>query len=328
MRDVKERKKVEFEELTSMTPGIASTLRKNEITTLECLAMETLDDLKGILKGVSEKKIREIQIETWKALGYWFTPADMLDQSRKEQIVFTTGCEALDGILAGGVRTRGITEFVGEYSTGKTESLLTILCEALGRNSTFGAIFFDSEESFSEKRVAQIARLRGYEPKEILGRILYVPVWHTQHFMESVRWADRLIKERNVKLLLVDSIIAPLRAEYVGREVLWQRQQLLNRILRDLLNYAKGFNLAVVVTNQVVANPQVVYTGDPTANKVPTGGNILAHNAETRIYLRKAAYGNKRIARLIDSSWLPPAECVFQITEKGIEDVEEEGKNE
>jgi len=140
-----------------------------------------------------------------------------------------------------------------------------------------------------------------------------------------VRWADRLIKERNVKLLLIDSIIAPFRAEYVGREVLWLRQQQLNKTLRYLLNYAKAFNLAVVVTNQVVANPQVVYTGDdPTANKVPTGGNILAHNAETRIYLRKAAHGNTRIARLIDSSWLPPRECVFQITEKGITDVEEE----
>jgi len=318
---------MEFEELESITSSIASRLRKSDITTVESLAMMTLDELKEILKGVSEKKIREIQIEAWKATGYWFTPADMLSQIRKEQMVFTTGCSALDGILAGGVRTRGITEFVGEYSSGKTESLLTILCETLGRNGAVGAIFFDSEESFSEKRVAQIARLRGYEPRDILTRILYVPIWHTQHFMESVKWADRLIKERNVKLIMVDSIIAPLRAEYVGREVLWERQQILNKVLRILLNYAKAFNLAVVVTNQVVSNPQIIYSGDPTASKIPTGGNILAHNAETRIYLRKAAHGNRRIARLIDSSWLPPAECVFQITEKGIEDVEEE-KNE
>ena len=316
---------MDFEDLESMTPEIASRLRKNDVTTIESLAMQTLEELKLILKGVSEKKIRKIQIEAWKTLGYWFTPADKLSQMRKEQLVFATGCKALDDILAGGIRTRGITEFCGEFGVGKTESLLTILVETLGRNREFGAIFFDSEESFSDRRVGQIATLRGYEPEEILRRTMYVPVWHTQHFMESVKWADGLIKERNVKLILVDSIIAPLRAEYVGREVLWLRQQLLNRILRDLLNYAKAFNLAVAVTNQVVANPQVVYTGDPTANKVPTGGNILAHNAETRIYLRKAAHGNTRIARLIDSSWLPPRECVFQITEKGIEDVESEG---
>jgi len=314
---------LEFEDLEGMTPSIASRLRKNNITTLESLAMLTLHEIKETLKGVSERKIREIQIETWKALGYWFTPGDMLAKTRKEEIVFTTGCKALDGILAGGVRTRTITEFAGEYGTGKTESLLTIMVEALGKNGDYAAIFFDSEESFNEKRVAQIARSRGYDPGGILKRVLYVPIWHTDHFRESVKWADGLIKERNVKLILVDSIIAPLRAEYIGREVLWERQQLLNKILRDLLNYAKAFNLAVVVTNQVVAKPQTVYYVDPTANNTPAGGNILAHNAETRIYLRKSQ-GNKRIARLIDSSWLPPAECVFQITEKGIEDVPEE----
>jgi len=313
---------LEFEDLKSITPSIASTLRKNEISTVESLAMRTLDELKEVLKGVSEKKIREIQIEVWKSMGYWFTPADMLAQRRKEQLIFSTGCKALDEILAGGIRTRSITEFVGEYGSGKTESLLTILVETLGRDSTSSALFFDSEESFSEKRIAEIASARGYNAEEILHRIMYVPVWHTQHFMESVRWADRVIKERKVKLLLVDSIIAPLRAEYVGREVLWQRQQLLNRILRDLLNYAKAFNLAVTLTNQVVANPQATFSSDPLSNNIPTGGHILAHNAETRVYLRKSQ-GNKRIARLFDSSWLPPRECVFQITEKGIEDLEE-----
>ena len=317
---------MEFEDLESMTPGIASRLRKNDITTVESLAMLTLNELKEILKGVSEKRIREIQIEAWKATGYWFTPANMLEKTREKQLVFTTGCKALDGILAGGIRTRAITEFVGEYGSGKTESLLTIMVETLARNPDYTVLFFDSEETFNSRRVAQIASARNYDAESILKRIVYIPIWHTQHFMESVKWADGIIKKMNVKLILVDSIIAPLRAEYVGREVLWERQQLLNKILRTLLNYAKAYNLAVVVTNQVVANPQVVYAADPIANKTPTGGNILAHNAETRIYLRKAAYGNRRIARLIDSSWLPPAECVFQITEKGIEDVPEEAE--
>ena len=32
------------------------------------------------------------------------------------------------------------------------------------------------------------------------------------------------------------------------------------------------------------------------------------------------------VARIIDSSWLPPRECAFQITEAGITDLEEEQK--
>jgi DNA repair protein RadA len=312
---------VEFEDLKSLTPALASDLRKAGIMTVESFVMERLDELKEKLKGVPEDKVREIQVEAWKALGYWFTPATKLTEKRKEVLTFPTGCKALDSILGGGVRTRVITEFSGEYGSGKTETLLTLLVEALAWNPEVSAIYFDSEESFSEVRVTQIAKSRGYDPDDILRRVIHVPIWHTQHFQEVIKQADTLIKNQNVRLLFVDSIIAPFRAEYVGREVLWLRQQLLNQMLRQLLNYAKAFNLAVVVTNQVVASPQVVYTGDIIGQNPPTGGHILAHNAETRVYLRKAT-GNKRIAKLMDSSWLPPAECVFQITEKGIEDLE------
>jgi DNA repair protein RadA len=313
--------KMEFEDLKTMTPTIASDLRKAGIMTVESFAMETLDDLKKKLKGVPEDKLREIQVEVWKALGYWFTPATKLTEKRKEILTFPTGCKALDSIIGGGVRTRVITELSGEYGAGKTETLLTLLVETLTRNPEASSIYFDSEEAFSEVRIAQIANSRGYNPDDILKRTIHIPVWHTQHFQEAVNQADTLIKSQNVKLLLVDSVIAPLRAEYVGREFLWLRQQILNQILRQLLNYAKAFNLAVVVTNQVVASPQVLFTGDIISQNPPTGGHILAHNAETRLYLRKTI-GTKRIATLFDSSWLPPAECVFQITVRGIEDLE------
>lgn len=312
---------MEFEELKSITSTIAAHLHRGGVNTVEALAMQTLDELKAKLPGVPEEKIRELQLEVWKALGYWFMPASQLIEMRKKLLTFPTGSKALDKMLGGGVRTGSITEFCGEYGSGKTECLLTLMVETLGRNKDYGTIFFDSEATYSQERVEEIARQRGFEPEAILDRTTYVRIWHSQHFKEAVAQADTLIKKGNVKLILVDSIIAPIRAEYLGREVLWYRQQVLNSILRDLLNYAKAFNLAVVVTNQVVANPQVVYSQDPVLMNPPTGGHILAHNAETRIYLRKGE-GNRRIARLIDSSWLPPGECVFRITEKGVEDVE------
>jgi len=90
------------------------------------------------------------------------------------------------------------------------------------------------------------------------------------------------------------------------------------------LNIAKFDNLAVVVTNQVVDNPQMIYSSDPVQRKIPTGGNIVAHNMETRVHLRPAGGStrNRRIAYLHDSSWLAQGECRFQITDRGIEDVE------
>ena len=317
---------MEFEDLVCITENMASKLRNAGINTVEALAMQTFNQLKQIFPKMPDDRIRHMQEEVWKTLGYWFTPASKLTELRKEELIFSTGCKALDKILAGGIRTRCITEFSGEYGAGKTESLLTILVETLGRNPNIQAIWFDTEESFKEIRVSEIAASRGYKPDKILAATIYVPIWHTDHFMTMIQKADSLIKNRNVRLILVDSITGPLRSEYLGREVLWLRQQILNRILRYLLNYAKAFNLAVVVTNQVVANPNAVFTFDPVQQQIPVGGNILAHNAETRIYLRKAARGNVRIARLIDSSWLPPAECIFMLTEKGIEDIPEEPK--
>ena len=315
---------MDFEDLQSMTANVASQLRKRGVTTVSKLAMLNLDALKGIMRGVSEKKIREIQVEAWKATGGWFKPGTVLEEERKNQLVFSTGCRSLDELLGGGVRTGSITEFTGEYGTGKTECLLTTLVEALGRNRDVSAVFYDTEETFSIIRMKHIAETRGYGTEELLGRFTLLKVWHTDQFQVAVAEADPLINNRNVKLILVDSIIAPLRAEYIGREMLAERQQILNNILRELLNYAKLYNLAVVVTNQVSDKPEQVYTYDPVEQKPPTGGNIMAHNAETRVYLRKAGGGNRRIARLIDSSWLPPGERVFQITERGIEDVQDE----
>ena len=52
-------------------------------------------------------------------------------------------------------------------------------------------------------------------------------------------------------------------------------------------------------------------------NYLPNG--FISHNCQFRIYLRKGKAG-KRIARLIDSPYLPEGEAVFKVTEKGIVD--------
>lgn len=317
----------DFEEITEITANIATKLRDKGISTVEKLATQTFDELKEKLSGIQETKIKEIQLAVWKRLGYWFTPAKKLAEVRRTEEVFSTGSKRLDNLLQGGIRSREITEFVGEFAAGKTESLLTTLVVNLPVRPDCTAIWFDTEESFSDRRVTQIATERGINAEGILERTIYTPIWHTQHFEEMIYQADSILKARNVKIIFVDSLVASLRAEYIGRETLWHRQQILNKILRILLNYARAFNLAVIVTNQVVADPAQIYTQDPVRRMPPVGGNILAHNAETRLYLRKAA-DTMRIVRLIDSSWLPPGECVIKISSKGIEDPKELGPSE
>ncbi|MEM2922511.1 MAG: DNA repair and recombination protein RadA, partial [Candidatus Bathyarchaeia archaeon] len=93
----------------------------------------------------------------------------------------------------------------------------------------------------------------------------------------------------------------------------------LNFHLHKLLRLAEALNLAVVVTNQVQANPAAFF-GDPNR---PAGGNVMAHACTHRIYLRKGK-ANTRVAKVTDSPCLPSdRDAIFVITEKGIEDTEE-----
>jgi len=132
---------------------------------------------------------------------------------------------------------------------------------------------------------------------------------------------DHLFKkcpEENAKLVVVDSMISHFRGEYIGRDTLSERQQILNQYLHKLLRLSEAYNTAVVITNQVQANPAQFF-GNP---EHPTGGHVMAHACTHRIHMRKGR-GDMRVAKIIDSPYLPEKSASFKITEKGIEDTEE-----
>lgn len=74
------------------------------------------------------------------------------------------------------------------------------------------------------------------------------------------------------RLLVVDSIIGLYRTEFAGRGELAERQQKLGAHIRDLVKLAAEFNLAVLVTNQVTADPGNMFVADA---KKPVGGKYV-----------------------------------------------------
>ena len=132
-----------------------------------------------------------------------------------------------------------------------------------------------------------------------------------------VKDLGRYINERNTKLVIIDSIISLHRAEFTGRGTLADRQQKLNSILHKLVRIAEIYNVAVVITNQVLSSPDTFF-GDPTK---AAGGNVIGHTSTYRIYLRKS--GENRIAKMIDSPYHPYSDTRFTINQKGIDDLEE-----
>ncbi|MGA9152380.1 MAG: hypothetical protein WBZ36_17535, partial [Candidatus Nitrosopolaris sp.] len=119
-----------------------------------------------------------------------------------------------------------------------------------------------------------------------------------------------------VKLVIIDGIIVH-RGEFVSRGTLADRQQRLNSMLYKIIRLAEIFNIAVVITE--VATPDTFF-GDPTK---AAGGNIVTHSSTYRIYLRKS--GENWIAKMMGSPYHPYSDTRFTITQKGADDIDEEG---
>ena len=143
---------------------------------------------------------------------------------------------------------------------------------------------------------------------------------NSDHQILVLEKADKVIQENNVKLIIVDSLTAHFRSEYLGREMLAERQQKLNSHLHRLVRLSRAFNACAVVTNQVMSRPDAFFA----MAVEPVGGHIVSHTTHTRIFLRRTASGPVRICKLISSPYLPEGERIFKITEEGVKDITEE----
>lgn len=124
--------------------------------------------------------------------------------------------------------------------------------------------------------------------------------------------------EDQFSLLIIDSIMHPFRVDFSGRGELADRQQQMGRMLSRIQKLSEQFNIAVYITNQVMADPGggSAYAIDP---KKPVGGHIMAHASQTRLFLRKGK-GEQRVCKIYDSPCIPESEAVFQLSEGGLID--------
>ncbi len=314
-------RKVRSIEDLGLSASIINKLKEAGYRTLEAIAVANINELASVV-GLPVPTAQRIISKARDALGLRFMTALELKKERLNIGRITTGSRKLDELLGGGVETRTITEFFGEYGTGKTQICMQLAVNVQLPREKGGlegkALFIDSEGTFRWERVEAMARAVGLDPDKAMSNIIWARAISSDHQMAIVEEAMDLIPKENIKLLVVDSVTGHFRAEYPGRENLAVRQQKLNRHLHQLARIAEIYDVAVVVTNQVMARPDVFY-GDPT---IAVGGHVLAHAPGVRVQLRRGR-GNRRIARIVDAPHLPESEAVFVITDAGIRDIEE-----
>ena len=316
-----EKKRYECLEDLEIGPATSKKLREIGFHTVESLAMATAKELEQA--GISKTKAQELIHKARSCMPLPFIRGDELLKMRQTVLRLTTGSSMLDKLLGGGIESQSITEFYGEFGSGKSQ-----ICHQLCVNVQLppeqggldgAALYIDTENTFRTERIFQMAQNLGLEPEEAFKKIIFAEAYTSDHQMFLLENADKVIKENGVRLIIVDSLTSHFRSEYLGREMLAERQQKLNKHLHRLIRLARGFNAAAVVTNQVMSKPDVFF-----GNAVhPVGGHIVAHTSHTRVFLRKSARGPVRIARLVSSPYLPEGEGIFRVSERGIEDVTE-----
>jgi len=304
-------------------PGVGdATLKKLKdagILTIRTLAMYPLGKLieeVGLGTKTAEKLVKTAQ--DVEKMG--FKSADLIWEKRKLLNRLTTGSQNFDDLLGGGIEPGAVTEVFGEYRTGKTQ-LAHQLCVNVQLKYEQGglegnALYVDTEGTFRPERIIQMATALDLDYNKILKNITIGRAYNSDHQILLIREASKIIEERNIKLVILDSLIGHFRSEYVGRGTLASRQQILNSHLHDLLRLSEIYDeLAVLFTNQVSAKPDVFY-GNPLTH---TGGHVVAHGATIRVFLRKGK-GEQRIAKVVDAPNIPESDTVFTITEDGIKD--------
>src|ERR671910_2868069 len=318
---------LDIQDIPGIGPTTAKKLRDAGVLTVMDLAVTSSEELSVEINSSKESAAAFIiaaqqLLRDSNLLDKEFVTADVALEKRKSLLRCTTGSNALDKLLLGGIETQAVTEFYGEFGSGKSQICHTLCVTASqpveqgGPGS--GAILIDTEGTFRPERVDQIARARGLDPSEILKKVAICKAYNSSHLELIVKSMGKYIDDFKAKMIIIDSIISLHRAEFAGRGTLADRQQRLNSIMHKLVKIAEIYNVAIIVTNQVQSTPDTFF-GDPTK---PAGGNVIGHASTYRIYLRKA--GNDRIAKIIDSPYHPYSDVRFTVNEKGIDDIDSE----
>jgi DNA repair protein RadA len=315
---------VDLEDLPGVGPAIAEKLRDGGYNSLEAIAVASPAELVTAAEIGEATAAKIINAAREAADIGGFETGDKILERRQEIGKLTSGSHALDALLGGGIETRALTEFYGEFGSGKTQVAhqlavnVQLPLEKGGLNGS--VIIIDTENTFRPERIRDMAEAVGLDFEEALRHIHIARAYNSNHQILLVDKAEQLAEElreteKPVRLLIIDSATAHFRSEYVGRGTLADRQQKINKHLHDALRFGDLNNAVVMITNQVQVRPDAFF-GDPTR---PIGGHVLGHTVTFRVYLRKSK-AEKRIARLVDSPNLPEAEAVFSVTGAGIGD--------
>jgi DNA repair protein RadB len=231
-----------------------------------------------------------------------------------------TGCSPVDDLLDGGFERGTVTQLYGPPAAGKTNLALSAAVEAAVAGET--AVYIDTEgvsvDRFQQLLDARIAAANAERDsgddsialEDVASRIVIEDALDFAEQEAAVRDAEEFAS--HASLIVLDSATGFYRLERTGEGSDGEALRGVARQVTHLLSLARKHDLAVVLTNQVFADPD----SDRTR---PLGGNTLEHWTGTVLRIERFRGGNRR-ATLEKHRAKPAGESVqFRITESGLE---------
>ena len=222
-----------------------------------------------------------------------------------------TGCSCIDSHLNGGISPQSVTLIYGEPETGKTT--LAMQCAVNCAKQNLKTLFVDCDNTFSPKRLAQVASGKFEEIANLI--ILIKPA----DFREQTAVIDRISEytEKNFGLVIIDTLNSLYRAKVAeSSEKAFRLNRELNRQMAILAQAAKTQKIPMVITSQVHSVFNETYV-----TVAPVATRVLKFWADTIIAM-KPAENPQTIKAVLEKTHekAQEATCHLRIDETGIHD--------
>ncbi|KAI9204175.1 P-loop containing nucleoside triphosphate hydrolase protein [Polychytrium aggregatum] len=271
--------------------------------------------------------------------------------------------DVLDRVLRGGLPV-GIIEIFGRNGTGKTQVALQLCLSAQLPHHCGGleggAIYIDTEQKFQFQRLYQISdHMRKRFPAAALDRVgdhvhvMHIRDFDTLHHVLMYQ-VPVLMSQRPIRLIVIDSIAATLRAEETmlgGGESLpaVEKTRMLDSAISMLKRISDHYGAVVVCINQVsdavntshqASHPadfadrnihgMLALAGQRQADHIPALGFAWSHMVNARLWLtrdRPMVQGDNpsndiRLLRVVFGPNMAMSDyCEFSISGEGVQGV-------
>lgn len=295
----------ELQEIDGIGNGVEEKLHNAGIRSVNALANSSLEELE-------DAGVRRAQIILERAQNYGvpIDSGEMVEAEQDNVRYISTGMQELDAILDGGLRGGFLIGVSGEPKSGKTQFVLQMLASAADYTDG-NAIYIETEaQRFQINRVKSLCR-KDDSYKRIHRIQTYNPSQDADN-LELQRNSYDAIRETfdDVSLIVVDSFQSNFRlsGKFSSRADLPERDSIIADHLQALQSLANEFDCPVLMTLQVMGNPDQF-----SAGHVQIWGSVLMDHTIAHLLHLSHAKGQLREVELKGHPALPDASVTIKI---------------